>query len=105
MLAFKLCHAADSDMHLITHSLQCAHNPVMLQDLKWRLGVVRIQLTTPSIAMPPPSFSLPPGDSISSPLTPSITMEQALAAAFAANRSMNPADLLKVGSSFTDAWV
>jgi hypothetical protein len=34
-------------------------------------------------------------------------MEQleAMAAAFAANRSMNPADLLKVCLSITDSWV
>jgi hypothetical protein len=56
--------------------------------------------------MPPTSFSLQPsaGNPILSP-PQSITMEQAMAAAFAANRSMNSADLLKVGPSITDAWV
>ena len=56
--------------------------------------------------MPPTSFSLQPGNSISSPPQSAITMEHAMTAAIAqaANRSMNSAaDLLKASSSITDA--
>lgn len=52
---------------------------------------------------PSPSFDLHLSDSILSPAPSSITMEQAMAAAFAANHSMiqNPADLLKVNVILT----
>ena len=53
--------------------------------------------------MPPTSFSVQPLTSNSN-LSP-IIMEQAMAATFAANHSMSPADLLKVGPSITDAHI